>query len=61
MLTRRQIDELCSITKKLHAVVHLDDKKVFELYGEHKEQVKERLINELKSKGYVDATRIKTD
>jgi hypothetical protein len=57
MLTDRQIQELCSITKELDTVVHLSDKKVFELYGEHKEQVKERLINELKIKDYVDATR----
>jgi hypothetical protein len=62
MLTGRQIDELCSITKELHAVIHSCDKEVFGLYGEHKETVKKRLINELISKGYVDPPpRIKTD
>jgi len=57
MLTDKQIEELHNITKELDTVVRLSDKKIFELYGEHKEQVKERLINELKIKGYVDATR----
>jgi hypothetical protein len=61
MLTDRQIDELCSITKELHTVIHLHDKEVFGLYGEHKEQVKKRLIDELISKGYVNTPRIKTN
>jgi hypothetical protein len=52
-MTDKQITELYSLSQELYKVVHLHDKEVFGLYGEHKEQVRERLITELRVKGYI--------
>lgn len=52
-MTDKQITELYSISQELYKVVHLHDKEVFGLYGEHKKQVKERLVKELRDKGYI--------
>jgi|GEM_PF-3718236 hypothetical protein len=53
MLTNKQLKELYSLSQELYKVVHLHDKEVLGLYGEHKKIVKERLIKELRTKGYI--------